>query len=96
MKSRRTPDDAGEMERVESSPEFEAGDVVAVERYYQLLYLPFFNDRDIALGTQYRLTENRTRNRDTAKRIFAELRRARIAHEARQHRVSGLGRPWRA
>ena len=73
MKSRRTPDDAAEMERVESSPEFEAGDVVAVERYYQLLYIPFFNDRDIALRTQYRLTENRTRNRDTAKRIFADF-----------------------
>ena len=73
MKSRRTPDDADEMERVESSPEFEAGDVAAVERYYQLLYIPFFNDRDVALSTQYRLTENRTRNRDTAKRIFADF-----------------------
>ena len=73
MKSRRTPDEAEEMERVESSPEFEAGDVAAVERYYQLLYVPFFNDRDVALGTQYRLTENRTRNRDTAKRIFADF-----------------------
>jgi pimeloyl-ACP methyl ester carboxylesterase len=73
MKSRRTPDEAEEMERAESSPEFEAGDVAAVERYYQLLYIPFFNDRDVALGTQYRLTENRTRNRDTAKRIFADF-----------------------
>ncbi|MDF2751882.1 MAG: alpha/beta hydrolase fold-containing protein [Gaiellaceae bacterium] len=73
MKSRRTPDETEEMERVESSPEFEAGDAAAVERYYQLLYIPFFNDRDVALGTQYRLTENRTRNRDTAKRIFADF-----------------------
>jgi len=73
MKSRRTTEDAEEMERVESSAEFEAGDVAAVERYYQLLYIPFFNDRDIALGTQYRLTEYRTRNRDTAKRIFADF-----------------------
>jgi pimeloyl-ACP methyl ester carboxylesterase len=73
MKSRRTPDDADEMQRVESSPEFEAGDVAAVERYYRLLYIPFFNDREVALGTQYRLTENRTRNRDTAKRIFADF-----------------------
>jgi pimeloyl-ACP methyl ester carboxylesterase len=73
MKSRRTPEDAEEMERVESSPEFEAGGVAAVERYYQLLYIPFFNDREIALGTQYRLTENRTKNRDTAKRIFADF-----------------------
>ena len=32
MRSRRPPDDAEEMERVESSPEFEAGDVAAVER----------------------------------------------------------------
>lgn len=73
MTSRRTPDDAEEMQRVESSPEFEAGDVAAVERYYQLLYVPFFNDREVALGTQYRLTENRTANRDTAKRIFADF-----------------------
>ena len=73
MRSRRTPEDADEMQRVESSPEFEAGDVAAVERYYQLLYIPFFNDREIALGTQYRLTENRTANRDTAKRIFADF-----------------------
>ncbi len=73
MGSRRTPEDAEEMQRVESSPEFEAGDVAAVERYYQLLYIPFFNDREVALGTQYRLTENRTRNRDTAKRIFADF-----------------------
>jgi pimeloyl-ACP methyl ester carboxylesterase len=73
MASRRTPEDADEMQRVESSPEFEAGDVAAVERYYQLLYVPFFNDREVAVGTQYRLTENRTRNRDTAKRIFADF-----------------------
>jgi pimeloyl-ACP methyl ester carboxylesterase len=73
MTSRRTPEDAEEMQRVESSPEFEAGEVAAVERYYQLLYVPFFNDRDVALGTQYRLTENRTENRDTAKRIFADF-----------------------
>ena len=73
MKSRRTPEDADEMQSVESSPEFETGDVAAVERYYQLLYIPFFNDRDVALSTQYRLTENRTRNRDTAKRIFADF-----------------------
>lgn len=73
MASRRTPDDADEMQRVESSPEFQAGDVAAVERYYRLLYIPFFNDREIALGTQYRLTENRTRNRDTAKRIFGDF-----------------------
>jgi pimeloyl-ACP methyl ester carboxylesterase len=73
MASRRTPEDADEMQRVESSPEFEAGDVAAVDRYYQLLYIPFFNDREVALGTQYRLTENRTRNRDTATRIFADF-----------------------
>jgi pimeloyl-ACP methyl ester carboxylesterase len=73
MASRRTPEDADEMQRVESSPEFEAGDVAAVERYYQLLYVPFFNDRQFALGTQYRLTENRTKNRDTAKRLFADF-----------------------
>jgi pimeloyl-ACP methyl ester carboxylesterase len=73
MASRRTPEDGEEMQRVESSPEFEKGDVAAVERYYQLLYIPFFNDRDVAVGTQYRLTENRTRNRDTAKRIFADF-----------------------
>jgi pimeloyl-ACP methyl ester carboxylesterase len=73
MASRRTPEDADEMQRVESSPEFESGDVAAVERYYQLLYIPFYNDREVALGTQYRLTENRTRNRDTAKRIFADF-----------------------
>jgi pimeloyl-ACP methyl ester carboxylesterase len=73
MSSRRTTEDADEMQRVESSPEFEAGDVAAVERYYQLLYTPFFNDRDVALSTQYRLTENRTRNRDTAQRIFADF-----------------------
>jgi pimeloyl-ACP methyl ester carboxylesterase len=73
MASRRTPDEAEEMKRVESSPEFQAGDVAAVERYYQLLYVPFFNDHEVALGTQYRLTENRTRNRDTAKRLFADF-----------------------
>jgi pimeloyl-ACP methyl ester carboxylesterase len=73
MASRRTPVDADEMQRVESSTAFEAGDVAAVERYYQLLYIPFFNDREVALGTQYRLTENRTTNRDTAKRIFADF-----------------------
>ena len=73
MKSRRTQEDADEMQRVESSPAFEQGEVAAVERYYQLLYIPFFNERDVALGTQYRLTENRTKNRDTAKRIFADF-----------------------
>jgi pimeloyl-ACP methyl ester carboxylesterase len=73
MASRRTPEEAEEMQSVESSPEFEAGDVGAVERYYQLLYVPFFNDHETALGTQYRLTENRTRNRDTAKRLFADF-----------------------
>jgi pimeloyl-ACP methyl ester carboxylesterase len=73
MAARRTPEEAEEMQRVESSSQFQAGDVAAVERYYQLLYVPFFNDHEVALGTQYRLTENRTRNRDTAKRIFADF-----------------------
>ena len=73
MASRRTPEDTEEMQRVESSPAFEQGDVAAVERYYQLLYIPFFNDREVALSTQYRLTENRTKNRDTAKLIFADF-----------------------
>jgi pimeloyl-ACP methyl ester carboxylesterase len=73
MASRRTPEEAEEMKRVESSAEFEAGEVAAVERYYQLLYVPFFNDHEVALRTPYRLTENRTRNRDTAKRLFADF-----------------------
>jgi pimeloyl-ACP methyl ester carboxylesterase len=73
MASRRTPEDAEEMKRVESSAEFEAGEVAAVERYYQLLYIPFYNDREVALGMQYRLTQNRTRTRDTANRIFADF-----------------------
>ncbi|HUG63800.1 MAG TPA: alpha/beta hydrolase [Gaiellaceae bacterium] len=51
-----------------------AGDVDAVELYYyQVLYVPFFNDRLVALSAQYRLTENRSKNRDTAQRIFADF-----------------------
>ena len=73
MASRRTPADAEEIQRIEASPEYEAGDVDAVERYYQVFYVPFFNDREVALGTQYRLTENRTKNRDTAQRLFADF-----------------------
>ena len=73
MSSQRTPDDADEMERIKTSSEYEAGDVAAVERYYQLLYVPFFNDRQVALSTQYRLTENRSKNRDTAQRLFADF-----------------------
>ena len=42
MGSRRTPEDTEETQRVEGSPEFETGDVAAFERYYQLLYIPFF------------------------------------------------------
>jgi pimeloyl-ACP methyl ester carboxylesterase len=38
-----------------------------------VLYVPFFNDRQVALSTQYRLTENRSKNRDTAQRIFADF-----------------------
>ena len=38
-----------------------------------MLYVPFFNDREVALSTQYRLTENRSKNRDTAKRLFADF-----------------------
>lgn len=73
MSSRRTPEDADEIQRIEASSEYEAGDAAAVERYYQVFYVPFFNDRQVALATQYRLTENRSKNRDTAQRIFADL-----------------------
>jgi pimeloyl-ACP methyl ester carboxylesterase len=73
MSSRRTPEDADEMERIKASSEYEAGDVAAVERYYQVLYVPFFNDRQVALSTQYGLTENRSKNRDTAQRLFADF-----------------------
>jgi proline iminopeptidase len=73
MSSRRTPEDADEIQRIEASSEYEGGDVAAVERYYQVFYVPFFNDRQVALSTQYRLTENRTRNRDTAQRLFADF-----------------------
>jgi proline iminopeptidase len=73
MTSRRTPEDADELERIKASSEYEAGDVAAVERYYQVLYVPFFDDRQVALSTQYRLTENRTTNRDTAQRLFADF-----------------------
>ena len=59
--SRRTPEDADEMERIKASSEYEAGNAAAVERYYQVLYVPFFNDRQVALSTQYRLTKNRRR-----------------------------------
>ena len=51
----------------------EAGGVAEVERYYQVLYVPFFNDRQVALSTPYRLTESRSKNRDTAQRIFADF-----------------------
>ena len=54
MASRRTPEEAEEMQRVESSPEFEKGDVAAVERYYQLLYVPFFNDHEVARDEDFR------------------------------------------
>ena len=73
MNSRRAPEDADEMERIKASSEYEAGEVAAVERYYQLLYVPFFNDRQVALSTQYRLTENRSKNRDAAQRLFADF-----------------------
>jgi len=73
MASRRTSADADEIQRIETSSEYEAGDVPAVERYYQVFYVPFFNERQVALSTQYRLTENRTKNRDTAQRIFADF-----------------------
>lgn len=73
MASRRTPEDAAEIQRIETSPEYEAGEIDAVERYYQVFYVPFFNDREAALSTQYRLTENRTKNRDTAQRLFADF-----------------------
>ena len=73
MTSRRTPEDADELERIKASAEYEAGDVAAVERYYQVLYVPFFNDRQVALSTQYRLTEHRSKNRDTAQRLFADF-----------------------
>jgi pimeloyl-ACP methyl ester carboxylesterase len=73
MTSRRTPEDDAELERIKASSEYEAGDVSAVERYYQVLYVPFFNEREVALSTQYRLTENRSKNRDTAERLFADF-----------------------
>ena len=73
MSSRRTPEDDDELERIKASSEYEVGDVAAVERYYQVLYVPFFNDRQVALSTQYRLTENRSKNRDTAQRLFADF-----------------------
>ena len=73
MSSRRTPEDADVMERIKESSEYEAGDVAAVERYYQLLYVPFFNDRQVALSTQYQLTQNRSRNRDAAQLLFADF-----------------------
>ena len=73
MTSRRTPEDADEIQRIEASSEYEAGEVAAVERYYQVFYVPFFTDRQLALSTQYRLTDNRAKNRDTAQRIFADF-----------------------
>jgi proline iminopeptidase len=73
MSSRRTPEDADELERIKASSEYEAGDVAAVERYYQVLYVPFFNDRQVALSTPYRLTEHRSKIRDTAQRLFADF-----------------------
>ena len=73
MTSRRTPEDADVLERIKASAEYEAGDVAAVERYYQVLYIPFFNDRQVALSTQYRLSEHRSKNRDTAQRLFADF-----------------------
>ena len=38
MTSRRTPGDADELERIKTSSEYEAGDVAAVERYYQVIH----------------------------------------------------------
>jgi pimeloyl-ACP methyl ester carboxylesterase len=51
MTSRRSPEDADELEHIKASAEYEAGNVAAVERYYQVLYAPFFNDRQVALST---------------------------------------------
>jgi pimeloyl-ACP methyl ester carboxylesterase len=38
-----------------------------------VFYVPFFNDRQVALSTQYRLTENRSKNRATAQQLFADF-----------------------
>ena len=73
MTARRTPGDVAEKERVEASPEYQAGNADAVERYYQVLFTPFFNDRAAALDARYGITEIRANMRDTGKRVFADF-----------------------
>jgi proline iminopeptidase len=73
MTARRTPEDVEEKERIEASPEYESGAADAVQRYYQVLYVPFFNDRETALGADFGISEIRAQNRDAGRRLFADF-----------------------
>ena len=56
MASRRSPEDAEEMQRIEASPEYQARDPKALERHYRLRYSPFFRDPEAALGADFAIT----------------------------------------
>ena len=56
MASKRSPEDAEEMQRIEASPEYQARDPKALERYYRLRYSPFFRDPEAALGADFAIT----------------------------------------
>lgn len=64
MESRRTSEEKADMAKIESSPKFKAKDPVALERFYQLRYTPFYRDRANAGKLPYYFTQT------TAERVL--------------------------
>jgi proline iminopeptidase len=56
MGRRRTPADLAELERIQGSEGFAAGDPAAMEAHLRLMYLPFFSDRAVASTVSYGFT----------------------------------------
>lgn len=59
---RITAADAAELERLEHSDEVGEREPADIERYYRILYLPFFRDRASAAALQLDFNRNTARH----------------------------------
>lgn len=74
LRRRYRPEDLEDLKAIERSGEFAARDPETVERYFRVMYAPFFDDRDRALGVDYGFTRITADNVVGAEeRAFADL-----------------------
>jgi pimeloyl-ACP methyl ester carboxylesterase len=74
MASRRLPEDAQEIHRIEESPDYAARDLKTLEHYYRLYYAPFFREHENALAADYGFTQLTAENViGTGGRLFSDF-----------------------